>query len=103
MQSSPNLNTNSSKFLPNIPDVYSSIDNLAFGIGKKNEYTASLNNSREFLEHVAKKNRMKNQTTNVDLKHHSRNDVNTFMPSIKKMKIGDASSRLDFQGRSFRG
>jgi hypothetical protein len=33
MSSSPILNSNSSRFLPNILDVHSSIDNLAFGIG----------------------------------------------------------------------
>lgn len=53
LNSSPNLNSNSSRFLPTLPEIHGSIDNLAFGIGKKNDYTASLNNSRQFLEHVA--------------------------------------------------
>ena len=53
LTSSPVLNSNSSRFLPTLPDIHNSVDGLAFGIGKKNDYTASLNNSRQFLEHVA--------------------------------------------------
>lgn len=50
INSSPILNSNSSRFLPTLPNVNDSIDKLNFGIGEKNDYTASLNNSRQFLE-----------------------------------------------------
>jgi hypothetical protein len=89
INSSPILNSNSSRFLPTLPEITGSIENLAFGIGKKNDYTTNLNNSRQFLEHVAQKKRQQNLSTNVGLNQgiSSRNDLPTFMPSINKVKL----------------
>ena len=77
-----NLNSNSSHFLPGVPD--SRANNMPFGIGDKQEYTASLNNSRMMLEHTMNKKRSHNQSMTIDVPDITlvrSNDV--FMPMIK--------------------
>ena len=78
--SSPNLNSNSSRFLTGLPDIRA--DKIPFGIGAKKDFTASLNNSRQFFENNAAKKRIHNQSMTIDIPEASaRNEI--YMPMIK--------------------
>ena len=78
--SSPNLNSNSSRFLTGLPDIRA--DKIPFGIGAKGDFTASLNNSRQFFENNAAKKRIHNQSMTIDIPEaSSRNEI--YMPMIK--------------------
>ena len=40
---------------------------MPFGIGSKGDYTASLNNSRQFFQHATGKKRIHNQSMTIDV------------------------------------